>query len=159
MSLREVVQRAAEALAPFQRIRQDKEPQILVIDNDEIHRSIISKVAARAGFLPVQASDCGNVVRQTLLNEFDCATLDMSLGEREGAEVLLHFSICKFQAPVQILSGADAEVTARGYELGRSLGLTMLEPLTKPVELGVLRERLGGVAQHWRERRATATAA
>ena len=159
MSLREVVQRAAAALAPFQRIRQDKEPQILVIDNDEIHRSIISKVAARAGFLPVQASDCGNVVRQTLLNEFDCATLDMSLGEREGAEVLLHFSICKFHAPVQILSGADADATARGYELGRALGLTMMDPLTKPVDLGVLRDQLGSVAQHWRDRRAHATAA
>jgi DNA-binding NtrC family response regulator len=159
MTLRDVVQRAAEALAPFQRIRQSKEPQILVIDNDEIHRSIICKVAARAGFLPIQAKDCGDVVRQTLLNEFDCATIDMSLGEREGAEVLLHFSICKFGAPVQILSGAESEVTAKGYELGRALGLTMMEPLRKPVELGVLREQLGEVAQHWRDRRTTASAA
>lgn len=159
MSLREVVRRAAEALAPFQRLRQDKEPQILVVDNDEIHRSIICKVAARAGFLPLQAKDCGEVVRQTLLNQFDCATLDMSLGEREGAEVLLHFSICKFKAPVQILSGADGAATVKGYELGKSLGLTMLEPLTKPVDLGVLRDQIGQVADEWRQRRATASAA
>lgn len=159
MSLFEAVKRATEALAPFARLKQDKDPQILVVDDEAVHRTIISKVAARAGFVAVEAKDCGEVVRGTLLNDFHCATLDLSLGEREGTEVLLHFSICGFRAPIIILSGADPEVAAKAFNLGKSLNLDMDEPIAKPVDLGVLRERLSSIAERWRAERAEATAA
>jgi DNA-binding response OmpR family regulator len=159
MSLFEAVQRATEALAPFERLKQDKDPQILVIDDDQVHRAIISKVAARAGFVSVEAKDCGEVVRGTLLHDFHCTTLDLSLGEREGTEVLLHFSICGFRAPIIILSGADAEATAKAFNLGKSLNLNMADPIAKPVDLGLLRERLSTIAEQWRVERAEATAA
>lgn len=159
MSLRETVHRVAEALAPFERIKQDKAPQILIIDDDEVHRGILSKVAQRAGFVAIEAKDCADVVRQTLLNDFDCATLDLSLGEREGTEVLLHFSICGFRAPVIILSGAEADIAGKAYDLGKSLDLNMLPAVSKPVDLAALREQLTGLAQEWTARRAKANAA
>jgi DNA-binding response OmpR family regulator len=159
MSLYEAVQRATKALAPYERLKQDKDPQILVVDDDAVHRTIICKVAARAGFVSLEATDCGDVVRLTLLNNFDCTTLDLSLGEREGTEVLLHFSICGFRAPIIILSGADTEVATKAFALGKSLNLNMAEPISKPVDLGVLREKLTAVAEQWRAQRVEATAA
>jgi DNA-binding response OmpR family regulator len=159
MSLFEAVQRATVALARFERLKQDKDPQILVVDDDAVHRTIICKIAARAGFVSVEAKDCGEVVRATLLNDFHCTTLDLSLGEREGTEVLLHFSICGFKAPVIILSGAETEVATKAYALGKSLNLNMVEPIAKPVDLGLLRQRLTVIAEQWRAHRVEATAA
>jgi DNA-binding response OmpR family regulator len=159
MSLFEAVQRATVALARFERLKQDKDPQILVVDDDAVHRTIICKIAARAGFVSVEAKDCGEVVRATLLNDFHCTTLDLSLGEREGTEVLLHFSICGFKAPVIILSGAETEVATKAYALGKSLNLNMAEPIAKPVDLGLLRHRLTVIAEQWRAHRVEATAA
>jgi DNA-binding response OmpR family regulator len=159
MSLFEAIQRATEALAPFERLKQNKDPQILVVDDEDVHRTIICKVAARAGFVSVEAKDCGEVVRGTLLHDFHCATLDLSLGEREGTEVLLHFSICGFRAPIIILSGADIEVATKALNLGKSLNLNMADPIAKPVDLALLRAQLTAVAEAWRAERIESTAA
>ena len=124
----------------------DRPVRILVIDDVAVHRMIISKLAAKAGFEPVEAENCGDVVRLTTLQQFDCATLDLSLGERAGTEVLRHFSICGFRAPIIILSGADADVATDAFELGQSLGLNMQMPIGKPVNLTNLREKLNLIA-------------
>jgi DNA-binding response OmpR family regulator len=136
--------------------KKDSLPRLLVIDDSEVHRSIICKIGARAGFEPVEAENCGDVVRLTTLNEFECATLDLSLGERAGTEVLRHFAICDFRAPIIILSGADDHVAQKAQKLGLSLDLHMLEPVPKPVDLAVLREVLTKVADTWRAEQTTA---
>jgi CheY-like chemotaxis protein len=128
------------------RAGQDRPVQLLVIDDVAVHRMIISKLATKAGFVPIEAESCGDVVRLTTLQHFDCATLDLSLGERAGTEVLRHFSICGFRSPIIILSGADAEVATDAFELGQSLDLNMLQPIGKPVDLAQLREKLKTIA-------------
>ena len=40
-------------------------------------------------------------------NQFDCITLDLSLGERAGVEVLHLLSVINSQAPIIIISGAE----------------------------------------------------
>jgi CheY-like chemotaxis protein len=129
--------------------------RLLVIDDAEVHRMIICKIAVKAGLTTMEAENCGEVVRLTTLNEFECATLDLSLGERAGTEVLRHFAICQFRAPVIILSGANPEVARNALELGQSLDLNMLEPVGKPANLGALRETLATIAQDWQARQPT----
>jgi DNA-binding response OmpR family regulator len=99
----------------------------------------------------MEAESCGDVVRLTTLNEFECATLDLSLGERAGTEVLRHFSICRFRAPIIILSGADHAVAQYAFGLGQSLDLNMMEALGKPVDLAQLRARFSGIVTDWQE--------
>jgi CheY-like chemotaxis protein len=120
-------------------------PRILVIDDDAVHRAIICKLAAKVGFYPVEAENCGDVVRLTSVGDFACVTLDLSLGERVGTEVLLHFSLCRFRAPIIILSGADPQVARSAFEFGQSLDLDMVDPVGKPVSPAGLRERLATV--------------
>jgi CheY-like chemotaxis protein len=134
---------------PANPTNQPTAPQLLVIDDSEVHRIIICKIAIKAGFVTMEAENCGDVVRLTTLNKFEGATLDLSLGERAGTEVLRHFAICKFRAPIIILSGANPEVTRNAYELGQSLDLNMLEPIGKPADLAALREMLTTMARDW----------
>ena len=128
-------------------------PSILVIDDDPVHRMIICKLAAKIGFEAVEAETCGDVVRLTAHDTYDCVTLDLSLGERLGTEVLLHFSICRFRSPIIILSGADAGLAKSAFEFGQSLDLDMVDLVSKPVSPAELRERLADIAEYWHSKR------
>jgi CheY-like chemotaxis protein len=146
-------QDVADSEASFRGSNYDKCARLLVIDDDLVHRVIISKMALKAGLAPYEAANCGDVVRLTISNDFECATLDLSLGERAGTEVLRHFSICGFRAPIVIVSGSDAEVTRHAMDLGTSLGLTMLDPVSKPVDLARFREMFQAIATEWQDAR------
>jgi DNA-binding response OmpR family regulator len=143
----------------FRRTNHDKCARLLVIDDDAVHRTIISKMAVKAGLAPSEAENCGDVVRLTTTNDFECATLDLSLGERAGTEVLRHFSICGFRAPIVIVSGSDADVTRYAFDLGMSLDLNMMQPVGKPVNLSRFREIFETIVTDWQHaRRLEATA-
>jgi CheY-like chemotaxis protein len=150
---------AADSQLTFRRANYDKRARLLVIDDDAVHRMIICKLAAKAGMATFEAENCGDVVRLTTSDDFECATLDLSLGERAGTEVLRHFSICGFRAPIVIVSGADADVTQHALDLGNWLGLTMLPPLGKPVDLPRFRDIFEKVAAEWQEARRLESAA
>jgi DNA-binding response OmpR family regulator len=125
-------------------------PRLLVIDDDQVHRTIICKIAVRAGFEPVEAASLAEVVEHTTYDDFEGVTLDLSLGEQAGTEVLRHFAEMDFAAPIIILSGANAEVARKSHDLGQSLDLTMLEAVSKPVDLTELRNQLSIIARSWR---------
>jgi DNA-binding response OmpR family regulator len=153
MTLLANARRTSEMLAARQPVTQDRPARVLVIDDAEVHRMILCKIAVKAGFDAFEAASCGDVVGLTTLNEFECATLDLSLGEAAGTEVLRHFAICGFRAPVIILSGAEPAVGRKAYELGLSLDLNMLEPMGKPVDVALLRKKLAIVDADWQAKR------
>jgi DNA-binding response OmpR family regulator len=131
-------------------------PRLLVIDDSEVHRTIICKIAVRAGFEPVEAESCSDVVELTTYNDFEGVTLDLSLGEQAGTEVLRHFAERDFRSPIIILSGANSEVARKAHDLGQSLDLTMLEAVSKPVDLTELRDQLSLIARAWKIQRSNA---
>ena len=69
------------------------------------------------------------------------ATLDLSLGERAGTEVITELARYDFRAPVIIISGSDPRTADEAQEMGVALGLDMREPVPKPVDLANLRRR------------------
>jgi CheY-like chemotaxis protein len=146
-------QDVADSHVSFRGTNYDKCARLLVIDDDLVHRVIICKMALKAGLAPYEAANCGDVVRLTTSSDFECATLDLSLGERAGTEVLRHFSICGFRAPIVIVSGSETDVTRHAMDLGRSLGLTMLDPVGKPVDLSRFREMFQSIAADWQDAR------
>jgi len=152
-------QGTADNQLTFRRTNYDKRARLLVIDDDAVHRMIICKMALKAGLATFEAENCGDVVRLTTSNEFECATLDLSLGERAGTEVLRHFSICGFLAPIIIVSGADADATQHALDLGNWLGLKMLAPVGKPVDLPRFRDIFEKVAAQWPDSRRLDSAA
>ena len=98
----------------------------------------------------VRGQAAEDVVELLTYNDFEGATVDLSLGERAGTEVLRHFAARDFRSPIIILSGATAEVARKAHDLGQSLDLTMLEAVGKPVDLVELRNQLSTIARTWR---------
>jgi DNA-binding response OmpR family regulator len=114
-------------------------PRLLVIDDDYLHRKIICRVAAKAGYAPAGAATYDEATKLALENAFDCVSLDLSLGQHGGIEMLryLHGIGCK--ALIVIISGADQATVHETLRVAKSLNLDIRETILKPVDLDMLR--------------------
>jgi DNA-binding response OmpR family regulator len=130
-------------------------PRLLVIDDDNLHRMIICRVAARAGYAPAGAATYDEAAMLVQDGTFDCITLDLSLGPHAGVDMLRYLWIVGCKAPIIVISGCDDATCSETIGVGVSLNLNIWETIRKPVDLTVLR--------YWFERlkaeRETAAAA
>jgi DNA-binding NtrC family response regulator len=119
-----------------------KPPRLLVIDDDNLHRMIICRVAAKAGYLPAGAATYDEAAELARTNTFDCITLDLSLGDHAGVELLRHLWVIGCKATIIIISGCDDATCNESQRVAESLKFKVWESIPKPVNLGVLRDSL-----------------
>ncbi len=117
-------------------------PRLLVIDDDHLHRMIICRVAAKAGYLPAAAASYDEAAKLVQESAFDCITLDLSLGQHAGVEMLRHLWVIGCKAPIIIISGCDGATCSETAKVAKSLNLNAWESIPKPVDLAVLRASL-----------------
>jgi DNA-binding NtrC family response regulator len=122
--------------------RAARKPRLLVIDDDNLHRMIICRVADKAGYLPAGAATYDEAAELAQNNKFDCITLDLSLGEHAGVELLRHLWVIGCKATIIIISGCDDATCGESQRLAESLKFKVWESIPKPVNLAVLRDSL-----------------
>jgi len=115
---------------------------LLVIDDNNLHRLIICRVAAKVGYVTVEAAGYEEAAKLLGEGEFDCITLDLSLGAHAGVEMLRHLWTIGCKAPIIIISGCDPAVAQETARFAKSLQLNVRESVPKPVDLGLLRYSL-----------------
>jgi DNA-binding response OmpR family regulator len=115
--------------------------RLLVIDTDNLHRMIICRTADKAGFVPAGAADFAEAAKLTQTTIFDCIMFDLSLGQQTG-ELLRHLREIDCEALVLIVGDRDAAGCRETVRFARSLGLNVGEPVSKPVDVGMLRYAL-----------------
>jgi CheY-like chemotaxis protein len=115
---------------------------LLVVEDALIHRTIISKIGDKVGFLTRSASSVEAAEALLRTHEFDAITLDLALGEHVGVEVLRLLAELKSWSPIIIISVSDDAVLEETCRIGRSLELNIWKPLRKPIDLRLLREML-----------------
>jgi two-component system, chemotaxis family, chemotaxis protein CheY len=116
--------------------------RLLVIDDDNLHRMIICRAAAKAGYVPAGAASYEEAEMLAEAHAFDCITLDLSLGQHVGAEMLRHLSAIGCKAPIVIISGCDDATCRETLRVAKALDLNVQEPVPKPVDLAMLRDAL-----------------
>jgi DNA-binding response OmpR family regulator len=114
-------------------------PRLLVIDDDYLHRKIICRVASKAGYAPAGAATYDEAVKLALENAFDCISLDLSLGQHGGIEMLQYLRGIGCKAPIVIISGCDEATFRDTQKAAKSLNLNIWESISKPVDLDMLR--------------------
>lgn len=117
-------------------------PRLLVIDDDNLHRMIICRAAAKVGYLPAGAATYDEAVKLLQQGAFDCVTLDLSLGARDGVDMLGHFWGIGYKMPIIIISGCDDATCSESEKVAASLKLNIWESIPKPVDISVLRDSL-----------------
>ncbi len=122
---------------------EDTRGRLLVVDDDMVQRTIIGMTGAKLGYDTVMASTFEIAAAQLRTRSFDLMTLDLSLGERDGVELLRLIAELKLNSmPIVIISGYDERILNAARRVGRALALSLTRCLTKPLELDKLREAL-----------------
>lgn len=116
--------------------------RLLVIDDDNLHRMIICRAAAKAGYVPAGAASYEEAAQLVQGTAFDCITLDLSLGDHLGVEILRHLWVIGCKAPIVIISGCDDATCNETEKVAASLKLNIWESIPKPVDLSILRDSL-----------------
>jgi CheY-like chemotaxis protein len=132
----------AKGLADTAEPGADEMPRLLVIDDDTVHRMIICRVAAKVGYVAVEAASYEDAAMLLRERTYDCISLDLSLGRRGGVDVLRLAAELECKTPIIIVSGSDPGVRAEAMEIAARLALNTYEPLPKPLNLGDLRQSL-----------------
>jgi two-component system, chemotaxis family, chemotaxis protein CheY len=120
--------------------------ELLVIEDTQVHLSILSKIASQEGFDTTcvdSVEDAAEVLRR---RTFDCITLDLSLGDRSGGEVLELLAELKSRTPILFISGSEDGERDVNVRLATSLGLVVYPQFRKPVDLAALRQTLQQIA-------------
>ena len=120
--------------------------ELLVIEDASLHLSIVSKIASQAGFATTGANSVSEAARLLRERQFDCITLDLSLGEESGVEVLKLLAEMKCRTPIIVVSGSGDEAREETIKIGNFLDLNLCAPIPKPINLTVLRNALTQIA-------------
>ena len=116
--------------------------RILVVDDSQLIRQIVSRILKAAGFEVIEATDGSKAIEKVETEKPDCMILDILMPEMSGFEVLKDLKHKELEIPVIILS-ADIQETTKSecFKLG------VLDFLNKPPKeselLGSVQKALG----------------
>lgn len=121
-------------------------PRLLAIDDEPAVVGFISHVARSCGYEPMATTNIRTFAEQFELCVPDVVCLDLKLRDGDGVRQLRFLAEQKCQAAVVIISGLETRVVNSACALGVSLGLRMLDPLSKPLRVQTLRHALPRLA-------------
>lgn len=114
-------------------------PTLLVIDDDTVHRMIICKVASRAGFIATGAASYEDAVKLLGERSYTAVTLDLSLGQHGGVDVLHFIAAMNYETPIIIVSGSGENIRNESMSVAHLLSVNVCRTMPKPVDLAQLR--------------------
>jgi CheY-like chemotaxis protein len=113
--------------------------RLLIVDDDRVHRMVISRIARQAGYEVDEAATYEAALRLMGEGSHACVTLDLSLGEHGGLDVLQHLAQIGFAAPIIVVSGSDDTVRQEALIVAQRLGVNVCGAFGKPMNLSHLR--------------------
>lgn len=117
--------------------------RLLVVDDDLVQRVLIGKIGAKLGYDTVVASSYEAATELLAREAFDVMALDLSLGERDGVELLRFVAERNLRAmSIVIISGCDDRIMKATRRVVSGLDLSLGGCLTKPLDLNRLRGAL-----------------
>lgn len=105
----------------------------LVLDDDPAIGRLVRRIAAPVGFIAELTVDGPSFRSQYDAGMPDVILLDLQIGDTDGVEQLRFLSGKRYRNPLILMSGFDDRVLATTEHLARSLGLTPVAMLSKPV--------------------------
>ncbi len=121
--------------------------RLLVIDDDTSICTLIEKLGEKVGFAATRAVSLEQATRLLRASRFDCITLDLSLGENTGIELLKILADMACTTPIIIISGAMGSMRDFAASIGNTLHLPLQRPLPKPIDFAKLRTALADIKE------------
>jgi len=124
----------------------DSTSTLLVVDDDPVQRRVIGKIGRQAGFSVYDAPSVLEAAQLLRTRKFDCATIDLSLGDQSGLELLATIANVSPETPVFIVSGRAQDTLEASRHFAAEFGLSVRGVFSKPINLADLRGSLARVA-------------
>ncbi len=117
--------------------------RLLVVEDDLVQRTIIGTIGAKLGYDSVVASTVESASKLLRTEKFDMMTLDLSLGARDGVELLRLIAGLKLNAlPIVVISGYEERILNTIKRVATTFDLSLVNCLSKPLNLDKLRVAL-----------------
>ena len=123
------------------------ERHAFIVDDEPQFRALVSKVVARAGFIPHEFGVVTEVEAARTLFRPEVIILDLSLGSSDAVEMMRSLAASRYGGKVLLVSGHDMATLDETRKIGERRGLSMLPFLRKPFRLEELLERLDEVGE------------
>jgi len=120
-------------------------PRLLVIEDDPVQRALIVRAAETTGYRTVAVESCRAAIEQLRTNRFDCLTLDLTLEDGDGFDIMWQMANAGRRVPVMVVSGTDAQSRHTCRARMKELGIEVTQSFAKPVDLAVLRIALANL--------------
>jgi DNA-binding response OmpR family regulator len=120
--------------------------ELLVIDDAALHLAVLCKIAEQVGFRATGAHSVAEASQLLHDRAFDCITLDLSLGEESGIEVLQELSKIKCPTPIIVISASGQQACDETVRIGNVLNLNICSPIPRPIHLSAVRTALTRIA-------------
>src|SRR5882672_7014922 len=119
---------------------------LLALDDEAGIAILVTKVAGKLGWSTEAATDPAVFQQKFLLNTPDLVILDLQLGAADGIEQMRFLGSQAYRGLIVLMSGVDWRVLEAAQQVGKSLGLSVIALLQKPVRGAQLREVLVNAA-------------
>jgi DNA-binding response OmpR family regulator len=123
--------------------------KILVVDDDPDMREALQMILESVGYSVVMAEDGEKCLSKLKEEQPDLLILDLLMPRMDGFEVCKALKDPRYakyaRVPIIILSSVQEGVSQRRYELETGVQLDVDDYVEKPIESGVLLERVGRI--------------
>ena len=113
--------------------------RLLVIDDDRTQRLLIGEIGRRAGFFVDTVGTLEDAFIALRDTSYATVAIDLSLGDKDGVEIIGHIAETGQRPAIIVISGFDARIRDAAMRFGHSLGLNMVGELRKPIDIAQLR--------------------
>jgi CheY-like chemotaxis protein len=120
----------------------DSRGTILVADDNDALRSLLTSILSREGYRTVEADDGASAIRLLGEEEIDAAVIDVRLGADDGVEVSHELRRLRPGLPIALMSGSveASEAQQRGADL---TDLFLAKPFALEAAAAIVRQMLG----------------
>ncbi len=115
---------------------------LLVVDDEDVQRMHIRAVAGNAGFDVDEAPSMQEAIRLVAEKDYDVVTVDLSLGDRDGVEVIRDIARSGKRPDVVVVSGREDRIRDAVVRFGRAAGLSVIGEFKKPVRAAEFKQCL-----------------
>ena len=117
----------------------------LIVDDDKAQGQIVAAIAARNGYRATSVHSFDAAAAALDGEIFHCVTIDLSLGDRDGIEVLRLVAKLENAPQIIFISGCDDRILDAAVRMADAIGISNACSLRKPFRPAALRELLGGL--------------
>jgi DNA-binding NtrC family response regulator len=118
---------------------------LLVIDDDASICMVIEKLGEKAGFAAKSAGSLEEATHLLRTQQFDCITLDLSIGKNTGIELLGVLAEMACTTPIIIISGSMRSMRDFAITIGNNMNLAIQQSFSKPINFAKLKETFADV--------------